>query len=220
MKPCISTLGATLTRWTAADFAGRQESVVLGFQKPELYLIQKTPYFNPIVGRYANRIAGGKFAVGESIFQLSQNEGSNHLHGGFSGFDRKMWDAEIMGNALVLHYTSPAGEEGYPGTLQVTVRYELDEKNTLHIHYRATTDAPTIVNLTMHSWFNLSGVAGSTILDHQLRINANRYTPADADLIPTGETASVENTEFDFRKFQKLEEAMVQKPEGYDQNLH
>ncbi len=215
----VSTLGATLTRWTALDKAEKQASVVLGFQNPERYLEAQLPYFNPVIGRYANRIAGGKFPIGDTVFQLSQNEGSNHLHGGFSGFDKKIWEAAPAGNALELHYTSPADEEGYPGRLKATVCYELDEDNTLHIRYRATTDAPTVVNLTLHGWFNLSGIAGSTVLDHWLRIAADRYTPAGKDLIPTGALLPVENTPFDFRDFCKPEDKIVQKPEGYDQNF-
>ncbi len=216
----VSTLGSTLTRWTAADFAGRQESIVLGFENGERYLDESLPYFNPVVGRYANRIALGKFPIGDTLYKVSRNEKTNHLHGGFSGFDKKIWKAEVAGNALEMHYTSPAGEEGYPGTLQVTVRYQLADDNTLHLRYRATTDAPTIVNLTMHGWFNLSGVAGSTVLDHLIYLNADAYTPVKTGLIPTGEIAPVADTHSDFRTFSWLGlKFAYMRRKGFDQNF-
>ena len=216
----VSTLGATLTRWTAADFAGRQESIVLGFRNPELYLTQQTSYLNAVVGRYANRIAGGTFSIGEEAFKLSQNEEGNHLHGGSSGFDKKIWKARVLADALEMHYTSPAGEEGYPGTLRVTVCYKLAEDNTLHIAYRATTDAPTLVNLTMHGWFNLSGDWGSTVLDHLIYVNADWYTPVKTNLIPTGEILPVAGTPYDFREPTLLgTKFAAMRRKGFDHNF-
>ncbi len=219
-EACISTLGATLTRWTAPDRAGRRASVVLGYTTPEPYLTGALPYFGPVVGRYANRIGDGKFSLDGTHYQLSQNEGENHLHGGFQGLDKKVWDAAVEGDALVLRCISHDGEEGYPGTLHIAARFTLSADNTLTISYEATTDKPTIVNLTLHPWFNLSGMAGDTVLDHELQICAARYTPVDAGLIPTGEEAAVEHTAFDFRRATLLANAVKALPgAGLDHNF-
>lgn len=219
-EACISTLGATLTRWMAADIDGKRASVVLGYTTPEQYLTDALPYFGPVVGRYANRIARGKFSLDGKTFQLAQNEGENHLHGGFTGFDKKVWDAVVDGDALVLSCTSTDGEEGYPGTLRLTARFTLSEDNTLSISYEAVTDAPTIINLTLHPWFNLSGVDGSTVLDHELSISAAQYLPVDAGLIPTGERANTANTPFDFRRPALLGDAVESLPgAGLDHNF-
>lgn len=210
----ISTLGATLTRWTAPDSGGHRASVVLGYKSPEPYLAGTLPYFGPVVGRFANRIAGGRFHLDGKEYQLSINEGGNHLHGGFTGLDKKVWKASVDGDALVLRCTSPDGEEGYPGTLQATARFELSADNTLAISYSATTDKPTVVNLTLHPWFNLSGVAGSTILDHELQIPAARYTPVGPGLIPTGETTQTDGTPYSFRSEKLLADALLLLPGG------
>lgn len=219
-EACISTLGATLTRWTAPDRTGSRASVVLGCSKPEPYLSGKLPYFGPVVGRYANRIGGGKFSLDGEHYQLSQNESGNHLHGGFQGLDKKVWDAAVEGEALILRCISPDGEEGYPGALSTTVRFELAADNTLTISYEATTDKPTIVNFTLHPWFNLSGITGSTILDHELQICAARYTPVDASLIPTGKLANTDGTPYFFRDAKRLANAVKSLPgAGLDHNF-
>lgn len=219
-EACISTLGATLTRWMARDREGSRASIVLGYEKPEPYLNGSLPYFGTVVGRYANRIAGGKFLLDGRAFQLSQNEGENHLHGGFAGLDKKVWNASVESDALVLSCVSPDGQEGYPGTLQVTVRFKLSENNTLTISYEATTDAPTVVNLTMHPWFNLSGVDGSNVLDHELCISASNYLPVDTGLIPTGKISITTGTPFDFRHTRLLADAVKALPgAGLDHNF-
>ena len=219
-EACISTFGATLTRWTAADRDGNRASVVLGYTSLERYLTQKLPYFGPVVGRYANRIAGGKFVLDGNEFQLSKNEGENHLHGGHHGVDKKVWDATVKEDTLVLSCTSPDGEEGYPGTLQITVRFSLADDNTLTISYEATTDKPTVVNLTLHPWFNLSGVPGSTNLDHELQIFAAQFTGVGEDLIPTGALIPVAGKALDFRNTRLLKMAIEALPgEGLDHNF-
>ena len=219
-EACISTLGATFTRWTAMDRDGARASVVLGYKIPEPYLTGALPYFGPVVGRYANRIAGGKFSLDGQVYQLSRNEGENHLHGGFHGLDKKVWDASTDSDALVLSCISPDGEEGYPGTLCISARFELSEDNTLTISYEATTDAPTVVNLTLHPWFNLSGVEGSDALDHELRIHAAKYLPVDAGLIPTGWLTAVDETAFDFRFPKSLRDVVKALPgAGLDHNF-
>ncbi len=219
-EACISTLGATLTRWTAPDKEGKRASVVLGYKKPEPYLSGALPYFGPVVGRYANRIGGGQFSLDGNTHQLSQNEGPNHLHGGFAALDKKVWEASVEGNALVLHCTSPDGEEGYPGTLRVTARFTLSADNTLSVSYKATADKPTVVNLTLHPWFNLSGVEGSTVLDHELQICAARYLPVGPSLIPTGALAPTNGTPYFLRGAKILEEAVKALPgAGLDHNF-
>jgi aldose 1-epimerase len=216
----ISTLGATLTRWIAPGRTGHYASIVLGYDSPEPYLSDTLPYFNSIVGRYANRIANGQFELDGKRHQVSQNEGINHLHGGVRGFDKRVWEAEQDGDGVLLRYLSQDGEEGYPGNLDCSVRYTLEEENTLVVSCEAKTDAPTIVNMTIHGWYNLSGPPGSAMLDHELRIAAGKYTPVGAGLIPTGELLSVEGTPFDFRKPRTLGDAVSRmEGGGYDHNF-
>ena len=193
------TYGGIITSLRVPDSAGVLGDVVLGFDDLASYL-KGHPFFGSIVGRYGNRIAGGKFTLDGRTYTLATNNGPNHLHGGKVGFDKAVWSAEpaAKGVGVVLTHTSPDGDEGYPGTLKVRVTYTLTDKNELVVDYHATTDKPTPVNLTQHSYFNLAG--SGTILHHQLTIHADRYTPVDATLIPTGELASVEGTPFDFRK--------------------
>ena len=196
------TWGGIILSLETPDREGRFTDVVLGFDSLEDYL-GDTPYFGAIVGRYGNRIAHGTFSLDGVRYELARNNGENHLHGGIHGFDKKLWDARTFERddaaGIVLSYTSADGEEGYPGRLDVTVTYTLDDDSAITIDYSATTDAPTVVNLTQHSYFNLKG-GGSTVLGHQLTIDADAFIPVDASLIPTGEIAPVQGTPFDFRQ--------------------
>jgi len=203
MEVAITNYGGIVVSLTAPDRHGAFADIVLGYETLDEYLAG-SPYFGAIVGRYGNRIARGKFTLDGKEFTLARNDGENHLHGGLRGFDKVVWKARgILGDkgpGLVLEYLSRDGEEGYPGNLAVTVTYILTDENELRIHYRATTDKPTPVNLTNHSYFNLAGQGRGDILGHALRIDADRFTPVDARLIPTGELRSVGNTPLDFRQ--------------------
>jgi aldose 1-epimerase len=198
----IIDFGATVTSLRVPDRNGKIEDVVLGYDSLQGY-VEGTAYFGAIVGRYGNRIAKGRFQLDGKDYQLTVNDGENHLHGGKIGFNKVLWDAKILHStdepALQLQYTSRDGEEGYPGTVVLNVTYFLTEKNELRIEYQGTTDKPTILNPTQHSYFNLSGDFTKRITGHRLMIEADQYTPVDKGLIPTGELASVENTPFDFR---------------------
>lgn len=193
--------GGIITSLRVPDRAGTLDDIVLGFDRLDGYL-KEHPFFGAIIGRYGNRIAKGRFSLGGQTYTLATNNGPNHLHGGNKGFDKVAWRAEPVAgrNALTFTRTSPDGEEGYPGTLTVEVTYTLTDKNELVVDYRATTDKLTVVNLTQHSYFNLAGQASGDILGHQLMLNADRYTPVDETLIPTGERALVTGTPFDFRR--------------------
>jgi aldose 1-epimerase len=193
--------GGIITSLKVPDRTGTVGDVVLGFDHLEGYL-KGHPFFGAIVGRYGNRIGGATFTLDGQTYTLAKNNGPNHLHGGVKGFDKVLWKmAAIAGqNAIELTRTSPDGEEGYPGNLAVKVTYTLTDRNELIVDYEATTDKATPVNLTQHSYFNLAGEGSGDILGHELTINADRYTPVDATLIPTGEIASVEGTPFDFRQ--------------------
>jgi aldose 1-epimerase len=203
MEVKIITYGGIVQSLRVPDRHGDLDNVVLGFDNLDDYVANNSPYFGAIIGRYANRIAGGQFTLDGVTYELPQNNGPNTLHGGLEGFDKKVWDAaEISGDdsvGLQLSYTSPNGEEGFPGRLETRVTYRLTEDNELRIDYRATTNKATVVNLTNHSYFNLSGEGSGTIYDHRLEINASHYTPVDATLIPTGRIAPVAGTPFDFR---------------------
>jgi aldose 1-epimerase len=196
------TWGGIILSLETPDRDGRFTDVVLGFDALEEYL-GDSPYFGAIIGRYGNRIARGRFALDGASYQLARNNGENHLHGGVHGFDKQLWDARAFERddaaGVALSYTSADGEEGYPGRLDVTVTYTLDDDDAITIEYAAATDAPTVVNLTQHSYFNLKG-GGSTVLGHQLTIDADAFIPVDAALIPTGEIAPVQGTPFDFRQ--------------------
>ena len=199
----IMTFGGIIQSVLAPDRAQVMANVCLGFPTAEQY-VENAPFFGAITGRYANRIARGTFSLGGERHQVTVNDGVNHLHGGKRGFGKVLWVAapilaeERGGVALSLHRTSPAGEEGYPGTLDVAVTYTLTAANEIRIDYRATTDVPTIVNLTNHAYWNLAGEGVGGILDHELRLNASAYTPVDDTLIPTGEIAAVAGTPMDF----------------------
>ncbi|MGC9348917.1 MAG: aldose epimerase family protein [Anaerolineae bacterium] len=202
MRAAITPYGGTIVELTAPDREGEMGDVVLGFDSLEDY-VERSPFFGCLVGRYANRIAHGTFTLEGVTYELATNDGQNHLHGGLRGFDKQVWEAiareSDAGPALELSTTSPDGEEGYPGTLSVNVLYTLTDDNALRIDYTATTDKTTVVNLTNHTYFNLSAGEAKTVLDHVLVINADTFTPVDETLIPTGEVRSVAGTPLDFR---------------------
>lgn len=218
----ITNYGGIITRWVTKDREGKLDNIVLGYDSLSGYM-QPLPYFGAIIGRYGNRIAKGAFLLDGKKYQLAVNDGPNHLHGGLKGFDKVVWSAtpDTAGGklALALTYVSADGEEGYPGNLEVKVIYTLTQDDALEMEYYATTDKPTVVNLTNHSYFNLAGNVAATILQHELHINAQAYTPVDATLIPTGEKAPVANTAFDFTAPQKIGSRIANVPGGYDHNF-
>ena len=202
MTAQIMTYGAIVVSLTAPDKNGQFDDVVLGYDNLADY-IKVSPYFGAIVGRYGNRIDKGRFTLDGTTYTLATNDGENHLHGGIKGFDKMVWDDEPVDRAdavgVKLSYLSPDGEEGYPGNLKVCVIYLLTNKNELRIEYEATTDKATPVNITHHGYFNLTG-GQRDILGHELMLNAEKFTPVDAGLIPTGELRPVQGTPMDFRK--------------------
>ena len=192
--------GGIITSLRVPDRNGKLDDIVLGFDSLEPYLTQPT-FFGALIGRYGNRIGNAQFTLDGKTYKLAANNNGQSLHGGVKGFDKVLWAVEPIGNnGLAFTRTSPDGEEGYPGTLKVRVTYTLTDKNELVVEYHATTDKATPVNLTQHSYFNLAGQASGDILGHELMLNADRYTPVNDKLIPTGELAPVEGTPFDFRK--------------------
>ena len=197
----VTNYGATITSILVPDRKGRMADVALGYNRVEDYInaVDK-PYFGAIVGRYGNRIANGEFSLDGQTYKLAKNNGENHLHGGVVGFDKVIWNAvlDAKGKSVTMSYLAKDKEEGYPGNLNVTVTYTLTEKNSIVVDYLATTDKATPVNLTQHTYFNLKGEGVGTILDHELMLNADRFTPVDEGLIPTGELQSVSGTPFDF----------------------
>lgn len=205
MEARIMTYGGILQSLRMPDSRGAIDDIVLGFDSLEPYL-EDHPYFGALVGRYANRIARGRFRLGKKEYQLACNNGANHLHGGVDGFDRKLWLAHVpvsaAGQQLTLRCHSADGDEFYPGDLQVEVSYTLTQDNELKLEYRARSDAPTIVNLTHHAYFNLAG--HGTVLDHELQLAAERFLPVDKHLIPTGELAEVAGTCMDFRELRPI----------------
>ena len=216
--------GGIITSLKTPDRNGRSGDVVLGFDSLDGYL-KEHPYFGAIVGRYGNRIAKAQFMLDGRTFKLAANNGPNHLHGGIRGFDKVLWKVAPVGqNGVVFSRTSPDGEEGYPGNLQVRVTYTLTDTNELIVDYHATTDKATPVNLTQHSYFNLRADGSSDILGHELTINADRYTPVDETLIPTGALAPVDGTPFDFRKSTAIgaridqDHPQLKNGKGYDHN--
>ncbi|HEY0000625.1 MAG TPA: aldose epimerase family protein [Actinoplanes sp.] len=204
MRAAVVTYGGILQSLEVPDRHGTAANVVLGFEGLEGYLAHPGPYFGALIGRFGNRIAKGRFTLDGTTYQLPTNDGPNCLHGGATGFDRRVWGAAPVREdgdvGLELQLVSPDGDQGFPGTLQVTVRYLLTADNALRIDYEAVTDAPTVVNLTNHSYLNLSGEGGGDVYGHRLRLAASRFTPVDAELIPTGELAPVAGTPLDFRQ--------------------
>jgi len=195
--------GAIVTELWIPDRDGKMADVVLGYDKLEDYL-EATPYFGAIVGRYGNRIAVGEFSIDGASYSLATNNDANHLHGGNVGFDKVVWKSKGYSDenkaGVKLFYKSPDGDEGYPGTLESTVVYELNNKSELVVGYHAETDSPTVVNLTHHGYFNLRGHGNGSILGHELTLNSKFFTPVDATLIPTGEIIAVEGTPMDFSR--------------------
>lgn len=216
----ITNYGGTVTSWITPDRTGNKSSVVLGFDSLSGYLA-KPPYFGALIGRYGNRIGKGIFKIDTATYHLATNNGENHLHGGNKGFDKVVWDATPADStaSLTLTYLSKDGEEGYPGNLKVTVVYTLTDADELLIDYSAETDKPTVVNLTNHSYFNLTGDVTNTILNHELQVNADKYTPVDKGLIPTGELKDVKGTPFDFLQPHKIGERIAAVDGGYDHNF-
>ncbi|NUO02646.1 MAG: galactose mutarotase [Saprospiraceae bacterium] len=201
MEVTVITYGGIITSWTAPDKNGQYRNVVLGFDNLAGY-VGDHPFFGAIIGRYGNRIAKGRFTLSGNAYQLETNDGSNHLHGGVKGFHKVVWSADTKQDtssvSLVLSHLSKDGAGGYPGNLSCTVTYKLTTDDALEVTYEATTDKETIVNLTQHSYFNLSGNFSNTILDHELMLAADSYLPVDATLIPTGKLTAVSGTPFDF----------------------
>lgn len=221
------TYGAILVSIRTPDRSGRVADIALGFDSIDGYLT-RSRYFGAVVGRYGNRIANGRFTIDGRTYQLPTNNGANHLHGGVHGFDKANWQGEPFERdgsvGVAFRHTSPDGDEGYPGQLTATVTYTLTPQDALVVDYTATTDKPTHVNLTQHSYFNLAGEGCGDILDHVLTIHADRYTPVDAGLIPTGELAPVDGTPFDFRRPERIgaridaDHEQLRFASGYDHN--
>jgi aldose 1-epimerase len=228
MKVEVINFGGIITSLTAPDRNGKYEDVVLGFTKPEGYFEGNPYYFGALIGRYGNRIANAKFSLEGKTYEIDKNDGPNSLHGGKEGFHTRFWNIEAVKDAkfptLKLSYTSNDGEEGYLGKLTTTVFYTLTDDNALEISYEAETDKPTVVNLTQHSYFNLSGNFTKTITDHELLINADHFLPVNETLIPTGEQKDVKGTPFDFTAAKSIgkdinaEDDQLKKGKGYDHN--
>ena len=215
----VLNYGGYVTNIIVPDRQGNKGDVVLGFDSLAGYLQTGNPYMGCIVGRYANRIAKGQFILDGKTYKLAGNNDGNALHGGLKGFDKVIWAVQPEGDSsLLLSYTSKDGEEGYPGNLQVSVKYTLTTDNALRIDYNATTDKATPVNLTNHSYFNLSSGKDSTILGHTLMINADKYTAVDQKLIPTGELPAVKGTAMDFTKPAVIGTDIAKVAGGYDHN--
>lgn len=223
MEVRLAAYGARITSLKVPDRAGALADVVLGYDAVDSYrTAEKKPYLGVTLGRYAGRIAGGKFTLDGTDYELAKNNGPNHNHGGTIGFDKVLWNATQTPNSVRFHYLSPAGEEGYPGNLDASVTYTLTEQNELIIDYHATTDRATPVNLSNHSYFNLAGEGIESVLDHELVIHADRMLPIDATSVPTGEIVPVANTPFDFRQPKHVGQDIDQQNEqlthgsGYD----
>jgi aldose 1-epimerase len=223
----IISYGGIVISLRVPDRDGRLDDIALGYNDLAGYL-KSTPYFGAIIGRYGNRIAKGRFILDGKTYQLATNNAPNHLHGGLKGFDKVVWKGQSFKNAdaagVIFTRESPDGEEGYPGTVKATVTYTLNNKNELIVDYYATTDKATVINLTHHTYFNLAGEGKRDILDHQMMIAADRFTPIDATSIPTGDLKPVEGTPFDFRNPTAIgsrigqNDSQLVNGKGYDHN--
>lgn len=224
MQVAISTYGGTIINLLAPDRNGQMGDVALGFSTITPYFT-KSPYFGALIGRYGNRIGKGRFTLDGKNYQLARNDGPNHLHGGTKGFDKQLWNAEVVSqNPPTVRFSrvSPDGEEKYPGDLKVAVTYTLTDRDELKLQYQAETDKPTILNLTSHTYFNLSGAGSGSVLGEKIRIHASHYTPIGKTLIPTGEIKDVAGTPFDLRKWTPMGAHLQEvggTPVGYDHNF-
>lgn len=222
LEVTITNYGGLVTSLKVPDRNGKVGDVVLGYDSLDGYL-KASPFFGALIGRYGNRIGGAQFVLDGKTYSTPKNDGPNTLHGGAKGFDKVVWTAKEIPHGIELTYVSPDGDQGFPGTLTAVVRYTLEGKD-LKIDYSATTDKDTVVNLTSHSYFNLKGQGEGDILQHELQLNASHFTPVDANLIPTGELATVEGTPFDFRKASVIgarindDNDQLKKGKGYDHN--
>lgn len=224
----ITNYGGIVVSLKTPDRGGKMDDIVLGFDSLDEYL-KGHPFFGAIAGRYANRIGKGRFTLNGAEYKLAVNNGENHLHGGIVGFDKVVWKARQVpakgGVAVELTHLSKDGDEGYPGNLSIAIVYTLTDKNELKIDYSATTDKDTVINLTNHSYFNLAGQGSGDVLKHQMTINADRFTPVDSTLIPTGELRPVKGTPFDFTKPAEIgarvnqDEEQLKFGQGYDHNF-
>lgn len=225
----VLTFGGVVQRLRVPDRLGRRDDVVLGFRRVRAYAADTDPYFGALIGRYGNRIAKGTFTLDGTTYQLPTNDGPNSLHGGDTGFDDRVWTGRAVRRGckvgVRLTLLSENGEQGYPGTMQVRVTYWLRGDRSVQLRYRAVTDAPTVANLTNHSYFNLAGEGSGTVYGHRLRINAARFTPIDETFIPTGRLARVQGTPFDFRSGKPIgrdigrASKQLRRAEGYDHNF-
>ena len=219
----IMSFGAIIVSLKTPDRHGKMEDIVLGFDTLDEYVANSHNFYGAVIGRYANRIAHGTFTLDGKQYSLPKNNGENTLHGGPNGFYNVLWTPKQINNGVEFTYLSKDGEEGFPGNLTAKVKYTL-EKGALRVEYSATTDKPTVVNLTQHSYFNLAGQGNGDILDDQLTLHASKFTPVDASLIPTGKIKSVEGTPFDFRKATRIGDRIEANDEqiklggGYDHN--
>lgn len=225
LKAELTNYGARLMSLFVPLADGNFRNVCLGFKNPEDYFLADEKYFGAIVGRYCNRIANGRFELEGKVYELAKNNGPNHLHGGIDAFHTRMWEGKkIADNAVEFKYFSPDGEEGYPGNLEVFIMYSIVGKE-LHISFRAVSDQSTHVNLTAHPYFNLKGVGNGSVLDHELLIKADHYTPVDKNVIPTGELRRTKDTVFDFLDFKRIGKDIDQSDDqlgignGYDHNF-
>ncbi|MBQ8590625.1 MAG: galactose mutarotase [Firmicutes bacterium] len=224
MEVSILTHGATVQKICVPGRDGQIRDVVLGYDTLEEYE-QNTCYFGSAVGRVANRIGGGQFTLNDETYTLVQNNGPNCLHGGTIGFDRKVWDAEIAYHGVKMTYTSPDGEEGFPGELKVSITYSLEEDNSLSIHYEAISDKDTLCNMTNHSYFNLNGHGEGDVLGQELLIEADYYTPLNETFVPDGQIVNVKDTPFDFCTYRTIgsrikdDHPQVIQAGGYDHNF-
>lgn len=223
----VTNFGARLVAFEVPDRQGNTDNIIVGYSSMDEFVNNEESYFGAVIGRYANRIASGNFAIGDQVYQLPRNEGQNHLHGGPRGFHGVVWGADqIDPQTLNLSYRSTDGEGGYPGNMGAQVTYKLTDNNKLTIEFRAESDEATILNMTHHAYYNLHGAERSRSVDsHQLLINADRFTPVDSDLIPTGQIQPVSGTPLDFRQFKQIgkerqaDHPLLQHTGGYDHNF-